>query len=109
MTNKEIKKLVENLEHTLVSMQNDRNRDSFNLKLNKDRVSMLEAKLELKSDLLNNRNNQVKELSDKIQGLERIEKQNNKIISELSESNGNLEFLLEKKNQEIEILKNKLK
>ena len=109
MTNKEIKKLVENLEHTLVSMQNDRNRDSFNLKLNKDRVSMLEAKLELKSELLNNRNNQVKELSDKIQGLERIEKQNNKIISELSESNSNLEFLLEKKNQEIEILKNKLK
>lgn len=71
MTNKDIKKLVENLEHTLVSMQNDRNRDAFNLKLNKDRVAMLEAKLELKLEILNNRNNQVKELSNRIQELER--------------------------------------
>ena len=105
MTNKDIKKLVENLEHTLVSMQNDRNRDSFNLKLNKDRVAMLEAKLELKLEILNNRNNQVKEMSDKIQGLEKQVKNFDNLVNEKNESIGNLEFLIDKKNEEIELLK----
>lgn len=105
MTNKDIKKLVENLEHTLVSMQNDRNRDAFNLKLNKDRVAMLEAKLELKLEILNNRNNQVKEMSDKIQGLEKQVKNFDNLVNEKNESIGNLEFLIDKKNEEIELLK----
>lgn len=105
MTNKDIKKLVENLEHTLVSMQNDRNRDAFNLKLNRDRVSMLEAKLELKLEILNNRNNQVKEMSDKIQGLEKQVKNFDNLVNEKNESIGNLEFLIDKKNEKIESLK----
>lgn len=104
MTNKEIKKLVENLESTLVSMQNDRNRDSFNLKLKSDKISMLEAKLELKSELLLNRNKQVRDLSDKIQRLEREIETKSKQIENFTESVSNLEFLLDKKDREISVL-----
>ena len=74
MTNKEIKKLVETLEHTLVSMQNKNNTDTFNVK-------MLRGKVELKDEIISNRNKQVKELSDKIQELER----ENSILRDLTE------------------------
>ena len=102
MTNKQIKELCENLESTLVSQQNQINKDQFNIK-------MLRGQVELKNELIFNRNKQIKEMNDKIQGLQRFEKEQDKKISELLESNNNLQFLLDKKNEEIEELKNKLK
>ena len=45
MTNKEIKELVGTIEHTLVSKQNEVQRSRFNLKLYKDKIELLEAKL----------------------------------------------------------------
>ena len=87
MTNKEIKELVTKLESTLVSLQNKNNTDSFN-------VRMLRGQVELKTEIINNRNNQVKEMQN--------------TINEKNGSIGNLEFLLDKKNEEIEALKIKI-
>ena len=102
MTNKDIKKLCETLESTLVSQQNQVNQDRFNVK-------MLRGSVELKDELILNRNKQIKEMSDKINQLERLEKSQDMNTADLLESISNLEFLLEKKNKEIEELKNKLK
>ena len=102
MTNKDIKKLCETLESTLVSQQNQINQDRFNIK-------MLRGSVELKDELILNRNKQIKEMSDKINQLERLEKSQDMNTADLLESISNLEFLLEKKNKEIEELKNKLK
>ena len=102
MTNKDIKKLCETLESTLVSQQNQVNQDRFNIK-------MLRGSVELKDELILNRNKQIKEMSDKINQLERLEKSQDMNTADLLESISNLEFLLEKKNKEIEELKNKLK
>ena len=80
MTNKQIKELVTNLENTLVSIQNDRNRESLNLKLYKDRLSIMEAKNDSKYNLLLNRNEQIKEMSDRIK---RLKGENQSLNSEI--------------------------
>ena len=98
MTNKQIKELCENLESTLVSQQNQINQDRFNIK-------MLRSSIELKDELIFNRNKKIKEMSDKIEQFKRLEKAQDINNSELSESISNLEFLLEKKDKEIEELK----
>ena len=94
MSNKEIKKLVETLEHTLVSLQNQNNQNDFNIK-------MLRGKVELKDEIILNRNKQVSKLNQQIQILEKQVKRREALINEKNGSIENLEFLLNKKDEEI--------
>ena len=98
MTNKEIKKLVETLEHTLVSLQNQNNQNDFNIK-------MLRGKVELKDEIILNRNKQVTKLNQQIQILEKQVKNFDTLVNEKNGSIGNLEFLIQKKDEEIKLLK----
>lgn len=59
MTNKEIKELLNTIEHTIVSKQNEVQRNRFNLKLYKDRIELLEAKLLARDE-------KIKELENKL-------------------------------------------
>ena len=81
MTNKELKQLLKDLEAGFVSIQNEKNQNAFNVK-------MLRSQVELKSELIENRNKQIKKMQN--------------IINEKNESIENLEFLLDKKDESIQ-------
>lgn len=80
MTNKNLKELLKDLEAGLVSIQNEKNQNAFNVK-------MLRSQIELKNELIENRNKQIKKMQN--------------IINEKNGSIGNLEFLLERKDKHL--------
>ncbi len=70
---------------------------------------MLNGKIELKDEILFNRNRQVRELSEKLEDIKKFKV--NKLESkraDLLESIDNLTFLLDKKDKEISSLKNSI-
>ena len=80
MTNKNLKELLKDLEAGLVSIQNEKNQNAFNVK-------MLRSQVETKSELVESRNKTIKRMQN--------------IINEKNGIIGNLEFLLERKDQHL--------
>jgi len=63
MTNKEIKELIKTIESTLVSKQNQIQRDKFNINLKNQQIETLEVKVQI-------RDTRISELLTYIEGLE---------------------------------------
>jgi len=66
MTNKEIKELIKTIESTLVSKQNQIQRDKFNINLKNQQIETLEVKVEIREKRISELLTYIEELENKL-------------------------------------------
>jgi len=66
MTNKEIKELIKTIESTLVSKQNQIQRDKFNINLKNQQIETLEVKVQIRDNRISELLTYIEELENKL-------------------------------------------